>query len=261
MVNMKKEKNKMLLKGKLKQNEPIIIIVKKKKIFNKFKKICDIFDENSLKASIVSKMNVRAVPIKYYDKNLVKKINILEKKYGIQNIATNYAIVILVSAMETFLKDAFIFLVNNNKKLLNNIFQSEKKIEFKKVSYLLNKKLTIGEILADEDYNFQNLYSINKAYKWLCNIDIFKIIESTKRHKESCPHCGEIVKIHGNPQKTIKEIINLRHKIIHNSYIKKGLIKKYPNLANTINIFITHLCRMLIMKNFECKIITTEKKI
>ncbi|MFA5412527.1 MAG: hypothetical protein WC350_04245 [Candidatus Micrarchaeia archaeon] len=145
---------------------------------------------------------------------------------GINNksVIHNWCLVFYVTSLEVFLKDLFIGIVNNDSEIKKRLIESEskKKIDLISVESYANKKITFGELIA-QDYNFQNLDSANAAYRSV-GIDLYKII-----NKELVINGEKINRI-----KVISDILKMRHKIIHESFNYDKLDRRSTEIYFTI---------------------------
>ncbi|MFH1328135.1 MAG: HEPN domain-containing protein [Candidatus Bathyarchaeota archaeon] len=92
-----------------------------------------------------------------------------------------------------------------------------KKIKLSEVATVITKKRTIGDIIA-EQYNFQNLESIYSAYM-IFEIDTFQCLDSLKQRKAASTRIVSDFPVIDNPVKALKELLKLRHKIVHKSFV------------------------------------------
>jgi len=117
----------------------------------------------------------------------------------------NSLIPFLVSVIEYFFGEIFIAIIRYDPVAKELIAKENFKIGISEVMKIENKVKSIEESVA-ENYNFQNLDSINKVYNKFVQIDIFSIL--SKRKKVN----GKILRILNK----LEDLINSRHNIIHN---------------------------------------------
>src|SRR3989344_3690567 len=140
-------------------------------------------------------------------KELMEVVEIKLNKIPSESIIHNWAIVFYVSALEAFLRDFFVNIVNHNEKKKQSILTKlSKKIKLSILDDYKKEKITLGDIVA-KDYNFQNLNSIQEAYL-LLDIDMFKFMNKNIVHGSSLINRIEL----------IKHMLEKRHKIVHDSY-------------------------------------------
>jgi len=215
-------------------------------VYEHYANILDAFYENILKAMIIGTVERTNLPEKQFHKSVLDEVENLEKKYGIASIASSQSIIILISAMEAYLRDSFILLVNNDERLKEKLLKTDKKIELSKVYELQNSMCTFGDILADQ-YNFQNLDSIHLAYDWLLNINVFDGLNGIKKlsgkHKSTCPGCGYDIKFSkiDKPIELMRALLELRHKIVHKSFTDKTAATMTNTYLDLIQLFVSYI--------------------
>ena len=129
----------------------------------------------------------------------------------------------LVTQIEVYFKDLFIFITNNKTGDISNLLKKttknkhfNTKFKLEELGIVFENKISLGELIA-ECYNFQDLDSINAAYsnlynsKFLDDVDkfIISVFPDSKTKYPTIP--------------TLKEMIKLRHKIVHRGKISKDL--------------------------------------
>jgi len=135
--------------------------------------------------------------------------DIQEQNYSIELLAYHSSLVSIVGSCEIFLKDSF-------KYFLQYLFPD--KIKNQNLEKCIRK------------YNFQNIESIIKAYKWLFNDFDESIISRTnyllkKIHEKFYGKYNlfDSIKVE---EDYLSEMLNRRHKIVHESYYFADLDKK-----------------------------------
>lgn len=172
---------------------------------------------------------------KFYDyliSRIFKSNNAYLKTSNLHDIHYNYAMVFFVTAFETFFKDLFILLVNENPSIKNKLIKSSKKMSFEVLENYKSNKTTLGKIIA-EDYNFQNLDSTNEAYSKI-GFDFYKLLN------KKCDTKNRIG--------FIKEVIEKRHNIVHKGVIYslsyKEILKCYILFFNIgLDVFLEWLTK------------------
>ena len=129
-----------------------------------------------------------------------------DKHVKINTVPYNLTIVIFVTAFETFLYDIFSSIVNSDERLKKKIFSSDHKLPIKYFEEYKKGKMSIADIIIEvKRFNFQNLDSVNEAFEWAININVLNYLDY--RDKSG-----------NNRVKKLKEIIEIRHKIVHEMY-------------------------------------------
>lgn len=161
------------------------------------------------------------------------------KKNKNNSVPFNMSIVLMITALENLFEEMFIFLVDNNPSLKKKFLESDKKIDINLLEKYKNNEISFADIvIAMKNFNFQNLESINSAFLWADNKNIYEFFG--KLNKQS--------KI-----QEIKDVFELRHKIIHEAYNDNSMdfefvIKRHSIVLNFgidmfIYIFQNHLIK------------------
>jgi hypothetical protein len=150
---------------------------------------------------------------------------IQEQNYSIELLAFHSSLVSMVSAFEIFLKNSF-------RYFLQYLFPE--KIKNQNIDKIIRR------------YNFQNIESTIKAYKWLFDDFNESAVLTTKELRENYNK-----EIHGDElfysielYEYLFEMLNRRHRIVHESYYFTDLDKKRFE-------FYSYLC-FLWASNFNC---------
>jgi hypothetical protein len=112
----------------------------------------------------------------------------------------------LVSLLESFFYEFYISYLEINPNLLEKILiqKGRLKLNYLDLKNLLEKEKNLTEFLASY-YNFQNLYSLDYAFRELMNLELLERWGSKKIGDKSY-------------LETVKNLISQRHKIIHNLF-------------------------------------------
>lgn len=153
------------------------------------------FHKNYCKALALTRLQNYKLIEYEEDDEIIELSEIIDINYDLDILAKHNAIVFMVTAVEAFLKDSFI-------DILTNIFPEK----------IVNEN--INKIV--KRYSFQNIYSINEAFNWLCNDFNLTVINEN-----------------------INNIFQFRHKIIHESYYNLNYSKEqFENNVASILIWI-----------------------
>lgn len=140
----------------------------------------------------------------------------------------NSLIPFLVSVIEYFFSQIFYNYLRYDLNCKEIIVSEKIKIDISEVLNITNSLNSIESIVT-KSYNFQNIESINKAYKKYLNIDIRSILSCKK-------------KINSNIFRVInklEEILNARHSFVHELDINYDIDKKiYFSYLRTIEVVI-----------------------
>lgn len=130
----------------------------------------------------------------------------------------------LVSIMEYFFGQIFANYIKYNESSRRLLTEEKIKIEISDVMSILKKEDSLEQIVT-KSYNFQNLDSINKAFKKYTSIDIRETLSQKKKVS------GNVIRVLTN----IEAILNARHKFVHELDIDYSLSKeKYLDNVLTV---------------------------
>lgn len=165
------------------------------------------FHRNYCKSLMIS--NLKNYEMTDDDKyGIIRQVIDISKQFNLQEIARHNSLVLLIGSLESYLKDCF-------KAILENVYPDKM---YGKPSELIIRR-----------YSFQNIDSITKAYVWLC--PDFKKDEIYSDFGEEL-----IEKIDMYP--FLNEMLNRRHKIVHESFF-------YQDLDSNRLMFYAYLCNSL----------------
>lgn len=163
--------------------------------------------------------------IRYLDEH-ARKVNSKNlKKINIRKIHYNNSLVSYVTALEVFLRDFFVILINEDKKIKHRFLSGTRKINLQVLEDYKKGNITLGEIIARE-YNFQNLDSIQSAYKEL-GLDFYKLLMDHGKVRFRTKRVNRI--------ELLKGLLDVRHKIIHDGKFYKNII--YEDIGDLWVIF------------------------
>lgn len=123
-------------------------------------------------------------------------------------LRNNTIVPFLVATLEAFLKELFVAYLDMHPSVQERIYEKKSKLEYAQLRQLLSGDRTLAELEAD-DYVFQNLDSANAAYKRYLDIDIYTVLNTRKQYRKRNLFVRDV----------IREMLDLRHKIIHTAYI------------------------------------------
>ena len=121
----------------------------------------------------------------------------------------------LVSIIEYFFGQIFSNYIKYNESSRRLLAEEKIKIEISDVISILKKDYSLEQIVT-QSYNFQNLDSINKAFKKYISIDVRAILSQKKKVGTN------VVRVLTN----IETILNARHKFVHELDIDYALSKE-----------------------------------
>jgi hypothetical protein len=182
----------------------------------------------------------------YNERNANKKdvelFKIIEK-HDPTRILYNGLIPFLISIIEYYFSDVFIILLKYDEKAKNKIKNYNQKIDFQLLIKIKYDNITPEKIIAN-NYTFQNLDQVAKAYKDWVDIDIKKILFTKKR-------IGNKIKI---LESRLVELIQYRHQVVHHFFIDRNLNKNdFIELTDIIEKTIEEITKY-IEKKYDFKI-------
>jgi len=121
----------------------------------------------------------------------------------------------LVSVLEYFYGQCFVNFLKYDTDAKKLLVDEKLKLGVQEVIHILQKENTLEQIIA-QSYNFQNLDSINKAYKKFLSIDVISILGKKKKIN------GKTVRV----LVKIQEILEARHRFVHELDINYDLTKQ-----------------------------------
>ena len=152
----------------------------------------------------------------------------------------------LVSVLEYFYGQCFVQFIKYDNNCKSLLIEEKIKIGVPDVLKIINKETSLEQIIM-ETYNFQNLESINRAYKKYASIDIFSVLSKKKKVN------NKIFRI----LTKLQEILEARHKFVHELDINYNLTKEdYIDYIATVENVITLTIESFKTKNLN---ITIEK--
>ena len=157
--------------------------------------------------------------LKYPETNDISDpMTIIMKSMDPMRVVYNAFVTFIISAFEYFFSQIFQILLKYDDNAIGKRNTYNQKIQFEKVIEISKGENTI-EALISNNYSFQNIGQINKAFKEWFDIDINKALFKKKK-------IGNKIKY---LQKTMDEIIQFRHGIIHHFEIDSSLTKDEVN--------------------------------
>jgi hypothetical protein len=146
-------------------------------------------------------------------------------------VVYNAFVPFIISAFEYFFSQTFQILLKYDDKAIEKMTSYTQKIQFDKVLEITKGQNTIEALISD-NYSFQNIGQINKAFKEWFDIDINKVLFKKKK-------IGNRVKY---LQSTMNEIIQFRHGIIHHFNIDSSLTKdEVINMLKVLQLVINEM--------------------
>ena len=168
-------------------------------------------------------------------------IKLLIKENDPSIVLYNSLIPFLVSVIEYFFSQSFYNFLKYDNNCREEIIKEKIKLDISEVLNINNNHNTIENIVT-KSYNFQNIDSINRAYKKYLNIDIRSVLSSKK-------------KINSKVFRVISkfdEILNARHSFVHELDINYEINEEiYFGYLKTIEVIIEIMLTEFKSKNLN----------
>lgn len=160
------------------------------------------------------------------------------KSFDPSRVIYNGLVPFAVAMFEYFFSQAFQVLISYDKLALEKRENHKAKYEFSAILDIHRNKRSIEELIA-ENYTFQNLDQLNKAYKDWLDIDVRKIFFKKKRIGKSITFL----------ENRISEIIQYRHGIVHHFAIDRSLTRDaYIHILDAISLAIEEFVLFIEIK-------------
>ena len=134
------------------------------------------------------------------------------KQFDPSRVLYNALLPFLVAAIEHIFRETFEILVKYDRAAQGVLEAQSRKVSFSEASALVRGELTLERIASDW-YSFQNLDSIQKAYKGVLSIDIWKAIRRRRKVHKKRPMLSE----------ALEELIGARHGVVHKFVLDRKL--------------------------------------
>jgi len=121
----------------------------------------------------------------------------------------------LVSVLEYFYGQCFANFIKYDETAKALLIEEKVKIGVADVVSIFQKENSLEQIIT-QSYNFQNIDSINKAYKKYISVDVLSILSKKKKVN------GKVFRV----LTKVQEILDARHRFVHELDINYALTKK-----------------------------------
>lgn len=120
-----------------------------------------------------------------------------------------------VSMFEYFFSRVFRVLIAYDPRALEKRASHRRRIDFSKLLQVSDGEQTVEDVIA-EDYSFQNLNQLNKAYREWLDIDVRNLLYKKRRIGNKVSYLAD----------RIAEIIEYRHGVVHRFDLDRSLTKE-----------------------------------
>ena len=146
------------------------------------------------------------------NKNDVSGIFKFTKRYDPARVVYNALIPFLVAVLENFFSDTFEILLKYDETAQKNIEEYNRKLPYSEVAKIVRGELALERVVS-RWFSFQNIDSIQKAFKDIHGIDVWKTLRRRKKVRDRLPILmGDF-----------KNLIEARHDVIHRFSINMEL--------------------------------------
>lgn len=129
-----------------------------------------------------------------------------------RRVLFNALVPFLVAAVEHYFRECFEILLKYSPDAQRRVEEQNRKITYPEAAAVSRGELTLERIASDW-YSFQNLDSVQKAYKDVLQIDVWKVIRKRKKVREKLPLLGE----------ALANLIQSRHGVVHHFAMNRQL--------------------------------------
>jgi len=136
----------------------------------------------------------------------------LTKQFDPNRVLLNGLVPFLVAAIEHFFRECFEILLKYDSRARAILEDQNRKVSFAEASALVRGDLTI-ERVASSWYSFQNLDSVQKAFKEVFGVDVWKAIRRRKKIGRKMPILCD----------ALTNLIGARHGVVHHFTLDRSL--------------------------------------
>ena len=181
------------------------------------------FQLNILKAAAISELEEEHIK-SFFDNFKINPELYSIQKIGVNKVARNQAIVMIVTSFEAYIKDFFKLMVQKEDILKNALRKCEKlKVPPGKIIDIFNNKSSWSNlIIKEERLSFQNFKSLNKSYDMM-GFSFEDILEDNfKKMMYNFEQKNIKVRLNNkNGSELFSNVIKMRHDIVHKSEDKE----------------------------------------
>jgi hypothetical protein len=177
-----------------------------------------------------------------------------DSSHSLKNTAHRQYFVFLVSSIETFFRDIFIYIHSADKILLTKI------IEKFNISHKL-EKIEPQELLS-KSFNFQNIDNIREAFNNLWHEDFLQKICTTQI--SPCGMNGKIFhhfsisELFPDWLNTLNSLFEVRHRVVHDANYRTSKNMKLIQIAEALTLLIPQIATYLIAQKYKLPSLTLQ---
>lgn len=136
------------------------------------------------------------------------------KQYDPMRIVYNALVPFLVAALEHFFRESFEILLKYDSLAQAILENQNRKLSYAEGAEVARGKLAL-ERIASGWYSFQNLDSIQKAFKEVLGIDVWKVIRRRRKVRDRLPVLSD----------ALSNLIGARHGVVHHFSLDRAMSK------------------------------------
>ena len=138
----------------------------------------------------------------------------LTKQLDPSRIVYNALVPFLVAALEHFFRETFEILLKYDDSVQKSLKEQNRKLSFSEAVSITRGELTLERVVSGW-FSFQNVDSIQKAYKTIHSIDVWKALQKRKKVRDGLPIL----------MSALRNLIGARHGIVHHFSLDRELDK------------------------------------
>lgn len=214
--------------------------------------LLDIFKLNLTKAIMIAEVEKNSLNSQALG-DIAKEIEELDKALGIENIARNQAIVMLITSFEAYVRDFFMLMVTREDILKRTLRNCEQlKAKSKDLLDLIRNKSSWGILITEkENLSFQSIYGLNKVFKMMGQ-EFEDILEEALKDTNNLLSNDQDTfrKIVLSGEEVIEKALSIRHQVVHEGKVFTIEEVDFDNYV----LFFRFLGAIIRNKFFETKV-------
>jgi hypothetical protein len=170
----------------------------------------------------------------------------------IKSVAYRQYFVFLISSLETFFRDLFIYVHSIDTELMNKLLE-----KFKNIDKLHNsEELSSIEVLS-KSFNFQNVNDLENAFDQLWGANFLDTICNTSINP--CGFNGKVFQsvcvsnMFPDWESIFNEAFAIRHKVVHDANFRPDNNMKLAQEAESVFLLIPQLTTCFLAKKYKLK--------
>lgn len=177
------------------------------------------------------------------EENDIRGLLAYTKQFDPSRIVYNALVPFLVAALEHFFRETFEILLKYDENAQKTLEDQNRKISYGEAASIAKGELSL-ENIASGWFSFQNVDSIQKAYKEIHGIDVWKVLRRRKKVRDKLPIL----------MTAFQNLIGARHGVVHHFSIDRELDRNgFLNLLHLVKA-ILEVMRTEIEKKLGIKL-------